>query len=77
MVVLAVPAQLREALKVAVEAFMMPFSRRLRALNSWIACFAILLSAMRPTLSHAFRSDLTSGVPAGWIEICSVVGAEP
>jgi hypothetical protein len=47
-------------------------SRRLRALTSWIACFAILLSALAPTLSHAFRGN----VPAGWIEICSATGAK-
>jgi len=50
----------------------MPTGRRLRVLTSWIACFAILLSALGPTLSHAFRND----VPAGWIEICSVTGAK-
>lgn len=50
----------------------MPIGRRFRALTSWIACCAILLSALGPTLSHAFRA----GVPAGWIEICSVTGAK-
>lgn len=47
-------------------------SRRFKALISWIASFAILLSALGPTLSHAFRAD----VPAGWIEICSITGAK-
>jgi len=50
----------------------MLIGRRLRALTSWIACIAILLSALAPTLSHAFRGD----VPAGWIEICSATGAK-
>jgi hypothetical protein len=30
------------------------------------------LSALAPTLSHAFRND----VPVGWIEICSLTGAK-
>lgn len=43
---------------------------RLRAFASWIACLAILMSALGPTLAHAFRAD----TPAGWIEICSATG---
>jgi Protein of unknown function (DUF2946) len=50
----------------------MPIGRRFRALTSWIACFAILLSALGPTLSHAFGA----GKPANWIEICTVTGAK-
>ncbi|UXH77568.1 DUF2946 domain-containing protein [Roseateles amylovorans] len=50
----------------------MPIGRRLSVFASWIACFAILLTALAPTLSHAFRPD----VPAGWIEICSATGAK-
>ncbi len=46
---------------------------RLQALTSWIACFALLLGVLGPTLSHALRSD----APAGWAEICSTTGAKP
>ena len=49
-----------------------PLNRRLCELVSWIACFAILLAALAPALSHAVQRD----VPAGWIEICSVTGAK-
>lgn len=50
----------------------MLIGRRLGALTSWIACFAILLSALAPTWSHSFRSE----VPTGWAEICSATGAK-
>lgn len=39
---------------------------------SWTACFAILLMALAPTISHAVRGD----APTGWAEICSVTGAK-
>jgi Protein of unknown function (DUF2946) len=39
---------------------------------SWIACFAILLMALVPAISHAVRPD----APTGWAEICSVTGAK-
>lgn len=39
---------------------------------SWIACFAILLSALAPAISHAVQRD----APAGWTEICSFTGAK-
>jgi len=50
----------------------MPVSRQINAMVSWIACFAILLSALAPVISHAVQST----VPPGWIEICSVTGAK-
>lgn len=39
---------------------------------SWIACFAILLSALAPAISHAVQRN----APEGWTEICSVTGAK-
>lgn len=48
------------------------FSAGIRGLIAWIACFAILLSALAPAISHAVQPD----VPAGWAEICSVTGAK-
>lgn len=50
----------------------MTIGRRLRALTLWIACCAILLGGLAPTLSHAFAAD----VPDGWVEICSVTGSK-
>ncbi|MEH0167314.1 DUF2946 domain-containing protein [Paucibacter sp. JuS9] len=50
----------------------MRLSRSLRALISWLACCAILLTALAPAISHAVQSD----VPDGWTEICSVTGAK-
>lgn len=47
-------------------------SAGIRGLIAWIACFAILLSALAPAISHAVQAD----VPAGWAEICSVTGAK-
>ena len=49
----------------------MVFGRRLKALTSWFACFAILLSALGPALSHA----VSARAPAVWSEICGVSGA--
>lgn len=46
-------------------------SRRRLKLVSWIACLAMLLSALVPALSHAFVS-----ADAGWMEICSASGAK-
>lgn len=46
--------------------------RHHKALTAWIASFAILLSALLPTLSHAFLSD----APGSWVEVCSVTGAK-
>ena len=46
--------------------------RHHKALTEWIASFAILLSALLPTLSHAFLSD----APGDWVEVCSVTGAK-
>ena len=46
------------------------FTRRLAA---WIACFAILLAALAPSISQAVaKAKQQSG--SGWAEICSVAG---
>lgn len=50
----------------------MSFGRALKALISWIACVALLMSASAPAMSQALRPD----VPAGWAEICSVTGTQ-
>jgi Protein of unknown function (DUF2946) len=46
--------------------------RRFKAFTAWVASLVILWSALAPSLSYAFVSD----VPGGWIEICSVTGAK-
>ncbi|MBG6222670.1 MULTISPECIES: DUF2946 domain-containing protein [unclassified Janthinobacterium] len=49
---------------------MTSFTRRCAA---WIACFAILLAALAPSISHAVaNAKQQSG--SGWAEICSVAG---
>jgi hypothetical protein len=51
----------------------MPISRRAQRLLAWIASFAILLTALAPTISHA----LNLRAPAtNWMEVCSVNGAK-
>jgi len=44
-----------------------------RRLWAWIACFAILLNALAPSISHAISAS--AGQTAAWAEICSVDGA--
>jgi hypothetical protein len=39
----------------------------------WIACFAVLMNALAPSISHAMAAA-TRGVPATW-EICRTDGA--
>src|SRR5689334_1445629 len=43
-----------------------------RALWLWIACFAVLLNALAPSVSHAIA--FSRGVPATW-EICRADGS--
>ncbi|MFZ4876344.1 DUF2946 domain-containing protein [Janthinobacterium sp. Mn2066] len=44
-----------------------------RRLAAWIACFAILLSALAPSISQAVaHAKQESG--SGWVEICSMAG---
>ncbi len=46
---------------------------RIKRLHVWIACFAILLNALAPSISHAISAS--AGQTAAWAEICSVDGA--
>ncbi|GAA4013037.1 DUF2946 domain-containing protein [Actimicrobium antarcticum] len=41
----------------------------LRHLTAWIACFAILLAALAPSVSHALAA--TKGSSNLWMEICT------
>lgn len=43
-----------------------------RAIASWVAILAILMSAMAPTLSHAFGIQKN----LAWLEVCTSVGAK-
>ncbi|HAT29329.1 MAG TPA: DUF2946 domain-containing protein [Janthinobacterium sp.] len=45
-----------------------------RQLTAWIACFAILLAALAPSISHAIAAGKNAG--SGWIEICSAAGSK-
>lgn len=40
----------------------------------WFACFAILLSSLAPSISHAVAA--ATGMSNGWTEICTVTGAK-
>lgn len=43
-----------------------------RRFSAWVACFAILLAALAPSVSHAVAAAKGSGSP--WLEICTTVG---
>lgn len=45
-----------------------------RQFTAWIACFAILLAALAPSISHAIAAGKDAG--AGWIEVCSATGSK-
>lgn len=47
-------------------------SRKIRQLHTWLACLAILLNALAPSISHAL--DSFNGRSAAWVEICSLDG---
>lgn len=47
------------------------FTRRFAA---WLACFAILLAAMAPSISRTLAAASHAG--AGWAEVCSDAGAK-
>ncbi|MFC5474738.1 DUF2946 domain-containing protein [Paraherbaspirillum soli] len=46
-------------------------NRSTRRFASWIACFAILLASLAPSISHAIAAA-QGGTP--WIEICTTGG---
>lgn len=41
-------------------------------LTAWIACFAVLLATLAPSISHALSAAQASN--AGWAEICTFTG---
>lgn len=46
-------------------------------LRIWIACFAILLNALAPSISHAISAfNGHSAQPPLWMEVCTVDGAK-
>lgn len=48
------------------------FNQFRRHIFRWIACFAILLNALAPTVSQALT--LATGQATGWTQICSLAG---
>jgi hypothetical protein len=49
--------------------------RPYRRLTAWIACIAILLAALAPTLAQALTAGAERATP--WSEICSAAGTQP
>ncbi|ARN19561.1 DUF2946 domain-containing protein [Piscinibacter gummiphilus] len=47
--------------------------RSIRRLVSWIACFAILVGALAPGVSHALQSRAGDST---WVEVCTALGAK-
>ncbi len=47
-----------------------------RRLTIWIACIAILLNALAPSLSHARYAVSPSGAPSILIEVCTAHGTK-
>lgn len=41
---------------------------------SWIACFAILMASLAPSISHAVAAGKSQ--PNAWMEICTVMGSK-
>lgn len=52
---------------------MMRVTRQWRSVVAWVACAAVLLAALMPTLSHALAADRVMNVMLA--EICSTSGA--
>lgn len=50
----------------------MQFFRAFKSTFAQIACLAILLNAIAPTLSHAFAADQTE--QTSWMQVCTVAG---
>jgi Protein of unknown function (DUF2946) len=54
-------------------------SRSTHRLAAWIACIAMAMSALAPTVSHALRSIVGAGVGSsapGWVEVCTLAGSK-
>lgn len=41
---------------------------------TWIACFAILMASLAPSISHAVAA--AKNAPNAWMEICTVTGSK-
>jgi hypothetical protein len=52
----------------------MEMNKLTRRLTAWIACFAVLLAALAPSISHAISA--ANGGGASWVEVCSLTGAK-
>jgi len=52
----------------------MGLDKTTRQFAAWIACFAILLASLAPSISHALAAAKSTGV--SWMEICSATGAK-
>lgn len=52
----------------------MRMTRAMHRCAAWIACFAILLASLAPSISHAVAA--AQGTPNAWIEICTVDGSK-
>ncbi|HJV74045.1 MAG TPA: DUF2946 domain-containing protein [Noviherbaspirillum sp.] len=53
----------------------MVFSRYNRCITAWIACFAILVAVLAPSISHALNASVKGRFLAS-SEICSVAGGK-
>jgi len=51
----------------------MGMNKTIRHVAAWMACFAILLVALAPSISHAIAA---AGTTAGWMEICTSTGVK-
>lgn len=49
-------------------------SKLTRQLTAWIACFAILVAAFAPSISHAISTAKSPGL--GWVQVCSHNGTK-
>jgi hypothetical protein len=52
----------------------MGMNKATRQFAAWIACLAILLAALAPSISHALAA--AKGSDFSWMEICSTTGAK-
>ena len=48
--------------------------KKVHRLTAWIACCAMLLSVLAPSISHALAAGNQDGT--GWVEICSTMGVK-
>jgi len=55
-----------------VKVIKMRMTNCMRQITAWIACFAIMLSALAPSISRAVAAN--NGLPSASLEICTVVG---